>query len=205
MNKPAETQYPIHDLLNNRWSPRAFSRQAVPIDQILSLFEAARWAPSSMNLQPWSFILTSAANPEAHAKLTDSLGEFNRIWAKEAPVLVLSVVHTEREPGKPNGSALYDLGQAVAHLSVQASALGLYVHQMGGFDQQKAREAFALPENFNPVTVLAIGHIGEPDNLPPQARERELMPRARKPLSEVVFDGAWRVPLVEEKQTNPGD
>ncbi|MDO8970254.1 MAG: nitroreductase family protein, partial [Saprospiraceae bacterium] len=134
MNKPATNLHPIHDLLKNRWSPRAYSAQPVEKQHLLSLFEAARWAPSSGNMQPWTFIVTTLADPEPHAKLVAALGERNQMWAKHAPVLVLSIVQRDREPGKPNLWATYDLGQSVAHLSVQATALGLFVHQMAGFD-----------------------------------------------------------------------
>ena len=205
MNKPASTQYPIHDLLKNRWSPRAYSSQPVDKDLLLSLFEAARWAPSGSNIQPWSFIVTTAEDPEPHAKLVSTLAEFNQMWAKNAPVLVLTIATREREAGKPNAYASYDLGQAVAHLSVQASALGLYIHQMAGFDQQKAREAFSLPEGFDPVTVFTIGYPGDPASLPERLRERELAERGRKPLSEFVFDGAWNVAIDQKLEAAPRD
>ena len=151
-----------------------------------------------MNLQPWCFIVTTQADPEPYGRLFATLGERNQVWAKNAPVLVLSIVQSEREPGKPNHTALYDLGQSVALLTMQASALGLWVHQMGGFDGQKARQAFDLPEDFDPVTVMAIGCQGDADALPEEARQRELAPRTRKPLGEVVFNGAWKQPLVEK-------
>jgi len=207
MNKPAVNLHPIHDLLKNRWSPRAFSSQPVEKDHLLSLFEAARWAPSGSNLQPWAFIVTTSADPEPHARLVAALAEFNQMWAKDAPVLVLAVVQREREPGKPNPYATYDLGQSVAHLSVQATNLGLLVHQMAGFDHQKAREAVNLPEGFDPVTVFTIGYPGNAADLPERLRERELAPRARKPLSEFVFDGAWNVALDKnpELEAAPGD
>jgi len=205
MDKSAQTNYPIHDILKKRWSPRAFSAQPVARETLLSLFEAARWAPSAMNLQPWSFVLTSKDEPQAYERLFASLGERNQVWAQSAPVLALAVARREREPGKPNNSALYDTGQAVAHLSAQAGALDLYVHQMGGFDKDKARLACGLPEGFEPVVVLAIGYLGDPDGLPDDVRERELGPRARKPLSEVVFDGAWQVALPELAQPAGAD
>jgi nitroreductase len=200
MNKPTENQHPIHALLKERWSPRAYASQPVAADQILSLFEAARWAPLSNNSQPWAFIVTSASDPEPHAKLVSTLAEFNQMWSQHAPVLVLGIARTtwERDPSKTNTYALYDLGQAVAHLSIQASALGLSVHQMAGFDPQKAREAFNLPEAFAAVVVFTIGYAGDPATLPDPMRERELAPRTRKPLSEFVFDGAWQVALAPE-------
>ena len=199
MNKSAQTQYPILDLLKNRWSPRAFAVRHVEREKLLSLFEAARWSPSGGNAQPWSFIVTNHNEPEAFEKLVSTLSEDNQIWAKEAPILVLTVVQRERAAGKPNPWAAYDVGQAVAHLSLQASALGLAVHQMGGFDVQQAAQLFNLPEGYDPLTVFAIGYAGDPETLPAQLRERELAARSRKPLSEFVFDGAWREPLLDEE------
>lgn len=195
MNKPANNLYPIHDLLKNRWSPRAFSAQPVDKEQLLSLFEAARWAPSASNAQPWAFIVTTPDDTEPHARLVSSLSERNQMWAKHAPVLVLAIVKREREPGKPNLYATYDLGQSVALLTVQATAMGLFVHQMAGFDRQKAREAFDLPEEFDPVTVFTIGNPADLDLLPAEIRERELAPRSRKELADFVFDSAWNVAL----------
>jgi nitroreductase len=128
------------------------------------------------------------------------------MWGKHAPVLVLGVAKIEwGDPVRPNAYALYDLGQSIAHLSIQASALGLYVHQMAGFDKEKARAAFDLPEGYAPVIALTIGYAGDPNTLPDGIRERELAPRTRKPLSEFVFDGAWQVALAHENQPIPGD
>ena len=146
MKKPTQNEHPIHEILQNRWSPRAFSGQMVEHDKLLSLFEAARWAPSSSNLQPWSFIVTNREDPAAFAKLLGTLGDWNQAWAKNAPILVLALAAAEREPGKTNHYAAYDLGQSIAHLSIQASALGLTVHQMGGFDRQKAAQRAHLAE-----------------------------------------------------------
>lgn len=195
MHKPAQTNYPIVDLLKNRWSPRAFSKRPVETETLLSLFEAARWSPSSSNTQPWFFIVVSPQSPDRFAKLLGTLGERNQQWAKDAPVLVLTIALRDRAPGKPNLWAGYDLGQSVAHLSIQASALGLSVHQMGGFDRLKAAEAFELPDGYEPMTVIAIGYAGDPAALPEDLRESEVAPRTRKPLSEFVFDGGWEEPL----------
>ena len=192
MKKPTQNEHPIHEILQNRWSPRAFSGQMVEHDKLLSLFEAARWAPSSSNLQPWSFIVTNREDPAAFAKLLGTLGDWNQAWAKNAPILVLALAAAEREPGKTNHYAAYDLGQSIAHLSIQASALGLTVHQMGGFDRQKAAQVFELPAGTNPLSVFAIGYPGNPATLPEGFRELEVGPRTRKPLAEFVFDGAWR-------------
>jgi nitroreductase len=192
MEKLADNHHPINDLIRARWSPRAFSTRPVEPEVLRSLFEAARWAPSSMNAQPWAF-LTAALDrqPEAHARLVETLGENNRRWASNAPVLVLALAKTEREPGQANRTASYDLGQAVALLSLQATELGIYVHQMGGFNLALARELFAIPPEYEPWVVLAIGYPGEVDTLPEDMRQRELSGRLRKPQDEFVFTGEW--------------
>ncbi|MEI7847079.1 MAG: nitroreductase family protein [Chloroflexota bacterium] len=195
MDTAVQTNYPIHELLQKRWSPRAFSTQSVEPEKLLSLFEAARWSASGFNLQPWSFLVVTRQNPEPFDKLVAVLSEGNQLWAKNVQVLVLALARREREPGKPNPWAAYDLGQSIAHLSIQASALGLQVHQMGGFDPQKAVNAFDIPEEFQAITVVAIGYAGDPNQLPDNLRERELQTRTRKPLSEIVFENRWNQPL----------
>ena len=189
--KPTSNEYPIHDLLRERWSPRAFTADPVSPQQIRSLFEAARWSASGGNGQPWSFIVAPRSDETAFGQIFSSLVEGNQAWAAHAPLLVLAVAHLLREPGKPNTYALYDLGQAVAHLSLQATALGLQVHQMAGFSPEDARAAFNIPEEFAPVTVLAIGTAGDPETLSERFRERELTPRTRKPLNSFVFGTTW--------------
>jgi nitroreductase len=198
MNKKALNTYPIHDLLQSRWSPRAFTEQPVEPAKLFSMFEAARWSPSGANSQPWAYIVTTPADPEPHARLLATLGERNQVWAKNAPVLVLAIAQREREPGQTNLYAIYDLGQSVAHLSVEAGDLGLAVHQMAGFDRMKAGEVFKLPAGYEAITVFAIGYTGSPDLLPDELRQRELAVRTRKPISQFVFDGAWEKPLVED-------
>lgn len=193
--KPAVTDHPIHPLLQDRWSPRAFAPTPVAPEQLLSLLEAARWSPSGGNVQPWSFVVVPRDDEAAFARLAGSLAEGNRVWAQHAPLLVLAVAQQQREPGKPNPYALYDLGQAVAHLTVQATALGLSVHQMGGFDAEQARDAFAIPADHTPVTVLAVGVHGDPAALPEPLRGRELAARTRKPLDSFVFGETWGHPL----------
>jgi nitroreductase len=192
---PAVTDHPIHPLLEARWSPRAFAPTPLTAEQILSLLEAARWAASGGNVQPWSFVIVPRDDAPAFARLLGSLAEGNQVWAQHAPLLLLAVAHLEREPGKPNPYALYDLGQAVATLSVQATALGLRVHQMAGFDPEQARAAFAIPADYAPVTVIAVGVQGDPTTLPEQLYGRELAARTRKPLESFVFGGAWGQPL----------
>lgn len=188
------TDHPIHEILQARWSPRAFTSDPVSPAQIRSLLEAARWSASGANGQPWSFIVAPREDTQTFELLLGTLVEPNQVWAKNAPLLILAAAQVLREPGKPNPWALYDLGQAAAHLSIQATALGLYVHQMAGFSPDQARAAFAIPEDFQPVTVIAVGSLGSPDDLPAPLREREIADRTRKPLASFVFGGTWGTP-----------
>ncbi|MEI7771773.1 MAG: nitroreductase family protein [Chloroflexales bacterium] len=189
--KLSTTDHPIHELLQSRWSPRAFTSDPVSPAQIRSLLEAARWSASAGNGQPWSFIVAPREDPETFELLLGCLAEGNQVWAKQAPLLILAVARVLREPGKPNPWALYDLGQSVAHLSIQATSLGLQAHQMAGFSQDQARAAFAIPEDHLPVTVIAIGAAGAADALPEPLRARELADRTRKPLASFVFGKTW--------------
>jgi nitroreductase len=192
MQKPAITDSPVHELLKNRWSPRAFSERPVEPQVLRSLFEAARWAPSSNNEQPWAYLVATKDDVENFAKMLGVLVEFNANWAKHAPVLALSVAHlkTNRD-GKPNRVALHDVGSATAQLTFEANARGLLVHQMAGFDAEKARQTFAIPPDWEPVAAIAIGYPGNPESLPDKLRERELAPRTRKPVDEFVMTGSW--------------
>ena len=192
MHKPAVTDVALHELIRNRWSPRAFSEKVVPPDALRSLFEAARWAPSSNNEQPWAYLVATKDDPQNFAKMLGVLVEFNVNWAKQAPVLALSVAHlkTQRE-GKPNRVALHDVGSATAQLTFEANARGLQVHQMAGFDAEKARQTLAIPADWEPVAAMAIGYPGDPASLPEKLRDRELAPRTRKPLGEFVMTGGW--------------
>jgi len=195
MEKPAQTTYPIHDLIRRRWSPRAFSDRMVEPEKLQSLFEAARWAPSCFNEQPWRFIVCTKQNPEAHAHLVGCLADANVSWAKNAPVLMLSVAKVAfSHNDKPNRHAWHDVGMAIENLIIQAMALGLWVHQMAGYDAAKARQVFAIPAGYEPVAAVAIGYAGDPQALPDALRERELGSRSRKPLSDLVFDGGWGKP-----------
>lgn len=193
MQKISVSSHPIHQLLRSRWSPRSFSPQLIEEEKVLSLFEAARWAPSGGNLQPWAFVLTTLGT-EPHRRFVEILSGNNQRWAKNAPLLVLSLALRERKDGAPNPWALYDLGQAVANLTVQATHLCLSVRQMGGFDKARARELFEVPGDYDPVTAIAIGYQGRPDDLPEDLREREKTERTRIPLSEFVFVNNMREP-----------
>lgn len=184
----------VAELILRRWSPRAFADKAVSGEDVKKLFEAAQWAASSYNEQPWRFLVGHRGD-ETYKKIFDSLVEFNQGWAKSAPVLILSAgKKTFTQNGSPNHYALHDIGAATAHLHLQAIALGMHAHSMGGFIQNKAREAFAIPDDFEIGAVTAVGYFGDPDTLPDQLRPQEIAPRQRKPLSEFVFT-AWEEPV----------
>ncbi len=192
MQKPAVNDFPVHDLIRNRWSPRAFSDQAVAPDVLRSLFEAARWAASSYNEQPWSYLVATKDDEKNFSKMLSILMDMNAAWAKQAPVLAISVARPYfKRNGTPNPVALHDVGAANAQLTLEATSRGLAVHQMAGFHHEKAREVFEIPEGWEPVSALAIGYPGDPETLPEQLRKPELAPRTRKPLSEFVMSGSW--------------
>ncbi len=191
MQKPAPTDFPVHNLIRERWSPRAFASKPVEPPVLASLFEAARWAPSSSNEQPWSYIVATKDDTENFAKTLSVLVEFNAAWAKEAPVLMIAVSRLNFQNGTPNRNAFYDTGAATALLSVEATARGLVVHQMAGFDPAKAKQIFEIPEDCEPIAAIALGYPGDPGSLPDKLRDREVAPRTRKPLTEFVMSGRW--------------
>jgi nitroreductase len=194
-DKRALTDHPIHDLLAARWSPYAFESCAVPEATLRSLFEAARWAASSFNAQPWHYLVATKDDPEEFERLLSCLVEANQAWAKEAPVLVLCVTSLKfAHNGKENRAAVHDLGLASANIVLEATARGLFVHQMIGILPEKAREVYGIPEDHEAWTALAIGYKGDPASLPERLRERDLTPRKRKPLGEFVFRGNWGSP-----------
>lgn len=192
MQKPASIDFPVHELVRHRWSPRAFADKAIPQDVLRSLFEAARWAPSSNNEQPWAYLVAAKDDKENFEKMLSVLVEFNAGWAKNASVLAIAVAELAfAKNNTPNRNAQYDTGAATAWLSVEATARGLFVHQMAGFDPEKARQVFAIPAGWDAIAALAIGYPGDPNSLPQRLKERELAPRTRKPLSEFVMSGRW--------------
>lgn len=199
MEKLASNQFPIHSLLRSRWSPRSFASQPIEEEKVLSLFEAARWTPSGGNLQPWAFVIAKAGT-EAHQRFVKILTGNNQRWAKNAPLLVLSLALRERKEGVPNPWALYDLGQAVANLTLQATHLDLSVHQMGGFDKSQARELFGVPADYDPITAIAIGYQGTLEDLPDDLRDRETSARTRIPISEFVFLNNMHEPVHVEEE-----
>src|SRR6201998_1258001 len=192
MLRPAPTDHPVHELIRQRWSPRAFANKPVAAEILRSLFEAARWAPSSSNEQPWAFLVATKDDTEFHGKMMSTLVEFNQAWAKHAPVLGIAVSELAfARSGKPNRNAFYDTGAAVAYLTIEATARGLFVHQMAGFDPHKAIELFSIPTGWEPIAAFTIGYPGNPETLPETLRNRELAPRERKPLDTFVMGGHW--------------
>ena len=190
--KQATPDHPIHELIARRWSPYAFADRPVSQDDLRSIFEAARWAASSYNEQPWSYILATKSEPEEFERLLSCLVEANQAWAKAAPVLALGCTSLRFvRNGKPNAAAIHDLGLASATLTLQATARGLFVHQMIGILPDKARELYRIPEGVQPLTGLAIGYAAEASTLPENLRERDLAPRGRKALAEFVFEDQW--------------
>jgi nitroreductase len=180
MERSHEIHYPVTDVIKNRKSIRAFSAEPVEQEKINSLFEATRWAPSSTNEQPWVFIYATKKQSELWQKLFEPLNESNKIWAKEAPLLILSIARKNFTHYKiPNAHALYDLGGANAFLSLQAVELGLQVRQMAGFDAQRAVENLKIPDQYEVGVYIAVGYPGNPSDLPEQLKKRESAPRER--------------------------
>jgi nitroreductase len=183
----------VEDLIRRRWSPRIFSDQEVPSEELTRLFEAARWAASSSNEQPWRFIVGRRGD-ETYKKIFDSLVEFNQMWVKTAPVLMVSIAKkTFTSNGSPNRYAMHDVGAASATLALQATADGLHIHSMGGFDQEQVRASFAIPSDYEIGAAIALGYFGNPDDLHERMRKNEVAPRERKPLEALVFS-EWEKP-----------
>jgi nitroreductase len=178
----------IHQVIKERYSTVAFSSRNIEEEKLASLFEAARWAPSSFNEQPWRFIVGVKGKDENYQKLYDCLFEANQDWAKYASVLVLSIaLKNSPVTGKPNRFAQYDTGMAVGNLLAQATGLNLYVHQMGGFSVDKIRENFELSEKYEVMSLMAIGYKGEIELFPENLKEREQKERYRKPINEILL------------------
>jgi nitroreductase len=194
-NKKATTDHPIIRILAERWSPYGFTDRPVAEADLLSLFEAARWAASSYNEQPWNYLVATRENPREFARLLACLVEANQAWAETAPVLVLGVVSLRfAKNNQDNRAAVHDLGLAAGNLSAEATARGLSVHQMIGILPDKAREAYQIPEHYEAWTAMAIGYKADPATMPATLKERDLTPRQRKPLDEFVFTGLWGKP-----------
>lgn len=196
MEKPATVEHDIEPLLVRRWSPRAFGQKEISAQHLAQLFEAARWAPSCFNEQPWRFVVAARSDRASFERMSSWLVDANRAWAVKAPLLMLSIARTTfTRNDKPNRHAYHDVGLALGNLVLQATALGLVVHQMAGFDVERARKELELPEAYDPVAMIALGHPGDPADLSDELRERELAPRTRKPLAELVFGGSFDTPL----------
>jgi nitroreductase len=193
--KPAATDHPIGELMRRRWSPRVFEdRQVEPAD-ILTLLEAARWAPSCFNEQPWRYLLFDGSDAGAMERARACLVEGNA-WARHAPLLMLSVAREQfTYNGAPNRHAQHDVGLASENLVLEAVRLGLAAHQMAGYDAERARREFLIPEGFTPMAMIAIGYPyrGNLDDLDEKARAKELAPRSRLPIGAIAFSGSWDV------------
>lgn len=199
MQKPAITQQPIHDLIANRWSGRAYdASQGVSQAQVISLLEAARWAPSCFGDQPWRYVVCNKAdNLQAWQAAFDCLVPGNQSWAVNAPVLLLICADTLfGHNDKPNKWAPYDTGAATENLCLQATALGLMAHQMGGFDADKARATFNVPERYQILAMVTVGYQAAVESLSGEIKERETAARSRKPLNELFFNGQWDQSIV---------
>lgn len=192
--KPAITRVKIHDIIQSRWSPRAFdANKVISFDTLTALMEAARWAPSCFNDQPWRFIVCHKSTHENHWQQAFScINEKNQLWAKNAPLFILGVaMENFQHNGKANRFAQYDTGAACISLCLQATALGLVSHQMGGFDAQKAIELFKLPADCSPMAMIAIGYQAEADVLDDDFKEAELKERSRAAIEDRFYFGQW--------------
>lgn len=182
----------IHDLIANRKSIRAFSTRTIDDESLTSLFEAARWASSSRNEQPWRFIPARKEETENFQRILSCINESNRIWAQHGAILIIVLARkTFTTHPVLNTHAQHDVGLAIGNLALQATALGIYLHQLGGIDYNKVREAFEIPAEYEVISIIVGGYPGEHESLPENLREREKMPRMRKSLSELVYEGKF--------------
>ena len=192
MTKVADTDHAIHDLIAKRWSPYGFAERPVALEDLLSLFEAVRWAASSYNEQPWCYIVATKEDPTEFKRILACLVEPNQEWAQHAPVLALAIASLKfTRNGNPNKAALHDVGLASGNLCLEATARGIHVHQMIGIQPAVARQAYNVPDDFEPLTALAIGYAAPPDTLSEKFQQRDQSPRTRKPHSQFVFGNNW--------------
>jgi len=191
MKKPANNDFPILDQLRDRWSPRAFSDRLVDDTVLGALFEAARWAPSCFNVQPWRFIIATSSHEPTYKQALSCLTEWNRNWACNAPLLLFVIAKTTYEDGSHNRHAYYDCGQAMTSLVTQATTLGLFVHQIGGILIEQVRETYNIPSEYDPICGAALGYIGPSSSLSEKLRKKESEPRARLDLSDLAYVGTW--------------
>jgi nitroreductase len=186
ISKPAPTPINIHELIKNRWSGRAFdASKRITEENLAILAEAARWTPSCMNIQPWRFIPALRGETATWTQVLDSLAASNQTWASQAPLLLTIAHETQFPDGKVNPWARYDTGAAAMALSIQATAMGLMVHQMGGIDADRLKNTLKLPDDWAVTTVLAIGYQLASDAVPESLKEREFGARSRRPIHEI--------------------
>jgi nitroreductase len=186
MIKEAKTLHPVHELIAKRWSARAFSEQSVTQEDILTLMEAASWAPSSVNEQPWSY-LYSFKDTVGFKKMLDCLSTGNQLWVKDASALIMCVTHkTFAKTGDYNRHYMHDTGMANANLLMQATSMGIYCHVLGGYDKVKTDDAFSIPEDQEVVCFIAMGYLGDGEKLEEPFKTREVTPRSRKPVEEIA-------------------
>lgn len=199
--KWANTLTEVDELIRRRWSPRSFEDREVPPTMLYALLEAARWAPSSANEQPWRFIVATKAEPEKFDKVLQVLVPGNQEWAQNAPVLIISVAkNTFTKNGTTNRHNLHDTGAATAFLMLQATAMGLYAHAMAGIDYERARTELSIPADYDIGAAIAVGYLGNPEKLKNERhRALEITPRSRKSIEEITFSGKWGEPLKLEK------
>lgn len=198
LEKNAVTSVPIHDLMHRRWSPRAYdANRPVTRAQLAALLEAARWSPSCNGVEPWRYLIWERAqDPEGFEKAFDCLSDGNKLWVKNVPLLMLSVASSDPlPPDRPNRYTQHDTGMASMCLALQAVALGLIMHQMAGFNADKARAAFSIPADYTPMAMIALGYQGSTDVLDEETKKKELRARDRKPLGERFFEGGWGKPV----------
>jgi len=194
LEKNAVTSVPIHDLMHRRWSPRAYdANRPVTRAQLAALLEAARWSPSCNGVEPWRYLIWDRArDPEGFEKAFDTLSEGNKLWVKNVPLLMLSIASSDPwPPDRPNRYTQHDTGMASMCLALQAVALGLIMHQMAGFNADRARAAFAIPADYTPMAMIALGYQGSTDVLDEETKKKELRERTRRPLGERFFEGGW--------------
>jgi nitroreductase len=179
----------VHHLITDRWSPVAFDEREVDYDQIHLLFEAAKWAPSGRNSQPWRFIFATRDMPDYKVFL-DLMSEANQVWASTAPLLVLPLAQViSIYKNRPNRLAFYETGMAVGNLLVQATAMGLMVHQLGGYDVERTKETLVIPTRYEPMAMMAIGYKGDASKLPGDVAARENKERTRMEISKFLVQG----------------
>ena len=198
LERLAQTSRPIHELLARRWSSRAYDpKRGVTREQLTTLLEAGRWAPSCNGDEPWRYLIWDKTRDLAGwQKAFDCLSENNKKWVKNVPLLMLSCAGSNfAATGKPNRWTQHDTGAASVSIALQAAAMGLMVHQMGGYDAEKARAAFEIPAEYTPMAMIAVGYQTDPDILDEETKAKELRPRARKPVGERFFEGGWGKPV----------